>query len=141
MRISLVALQPDLDRHFLELLVADAEPSDLLAHAQDVPLADVEIHVDRIELNDGGELGRAVGSDQLAFRNQPRRDVAVERRLDLGVTEIEFGLGGVGPCLLQPGLRGIAVGGGVVERRLRCDLANRKLGWRSYSASACFNVA
>ena len=87
----------------------------------------IEIHVDRIELHDGGEHLRAAGADQLADRDLARRDDAVERRHHLGVVEIDLRLLGVGLRLEQFRLGGIAVGGGIVERRLRCGLAAHQL--------------
>ena len=141
MRIAFVGLQPDLDRHLLELRLGDAAPPHLGADVQHVLLADVEVHVDRIELDDGGELGRAAGADQLADRHQARGDDAVERRLHLGVAEIDGGLLGVGLRLLEPGR---------AESRLAVALSSAALvatwrlassAWRSNSASACFSVA
>ena len=65
---------------------------------QHVVLADVEIHIDRVELHDRGEHGRRVAADELADRHLPRGDDAVERRRDLGVAEIDL-------CLLVVDLR------------------------------------
>ena len=64
----------------------------LLADLQNLLLVDAEIDVDRIDLDDGGELGRPARPDEGAGIDQPRRDDARERRLDLGVAEIDFRL-------------------------------------------------
>ena len=49
----------------------------------------------RSGLDDGGELGRAIGPHQFAQRHQARRDDAVEGSLHLGVAEVERGLRGI----------------------------------------------
>ena len=38
-------------------------------------LVDVELHVERIELHDGGQLGRAAGADHGARIDEARRDM------------------------------------------------------------------
>ena len=83
-----------------------------------VLLADVEVHVDRIELHDGREHGRRrAAADILADRNLPRRHDTVERRRDMGVVVVELGELGVGVGLVVGGLRGIAVGQRLIVRR------------------------
>src|SRR5215831_592150 len=82
----------------------------------------------RSGLDDGGELGGAIGAHQFAQRHLARSDDAVEGSLYLGVTEVELGLRGIDLRLLEPGARRIAISRCVVERLLRCDLAARELG-------------
>ena len=80
-RIALFGLQPDLDRDFLEVLGRQPALADLGADAQHVLLADVEIHVDRIDLHDGGQHGRrGAAADIGADRDLARGDDAVEGR-------------------------------------------------------------
>src|SRR5262249_43905700 len=79
-------------------------------------------------LDDGGELGRAIGAHQFAQRHQARRDEAVEGSLHLRVAEGELGLRGIDLRLLEPGARGVAIRRRVVERLLRRDLAAREIG-------------
>src|SRR6516225_12103393 len=79
-------------------------------------------------LDDGGELGGAIGAHQFAQRHQARRDDAVEGSLHLRVAEIELGLRGIDLRLLEPGARGVAIGRRIVERLLRRDLAAREIG-------------
>ena len=51
-----------------------------------VLFADIEIHPDRIELDDGGEHGRrVVAADIFADRDLARGHDAVERRRHLGI--------------------------------------------------------
>ena len=116
----------------------DAERRISARMLQHVLLADVEVHVDRVDLDDGGELGRAIGADQLADRHLSRRHDAVERRLHLGVAEL------IAACLVSTcacfslAARRIPVGRGIVERDLGGDLAARRgrSGARSRPPSA-----
>jgi hypothetical protein len=49
----------------------------------------------RSGLDDGGELGGAIGAYQFAQRHLARGDDAVEGSLHLGVAEVERGLRGI----------------------------------------------
>ena len=76
-------------------------------------------------LDDGGELGGAIGAHQFAQRHQARRDDAVEGSLYLGVAEVERGLRGIDLRLLQCRLRA-GLGG---PRLLELELVRSRL-WR-----------
>jgi len=66
---ALFVHQADIERYLAELL--DGEPAlELVADVEDVLLAHVEFDVDRVELDDGGELGRDAVADQFADRDQ-----------------------------------------------------------------------
>src|SRR5262245_8053500 len=79
-------------------------------------------------LHDRCELGRAIGSQHLAQRDQSRCDDAIERSLDFRVAEVERGLCGIDLCLLEPSPRGVAIGRCVIERLFRGDVPARELG-------------
>jgi hypothetical protein len=97
-------------------------PSHARADCLDVARADVEVHPDRLQLEDVGEFGRGIGADEFANRNEPLGDGAVEGRRDLRIAVIDPGLLKV--CLV------------LFDRRLPCS-AN----WRSNSASDCTSCA
>src|SRR5262245_27523012 len=82
----------------------------------------------RSGLDDGGEVGGAIGPHQFAQRHQARRDDAVEGSLHLRVAKVERGLRGIDLRLLEPGPRRVAIGGCIVERLLRRNLAAREVG-------------
>ena len=65
---------------------------------------------------------------QLPQRDTTRGDNAVEGGLNLGIAEVQRGLGGIDLCLLEAGSRGVAIGRCVIERLLRRDLAAREFG-------------
>ena len=95
---------------------------------QHLLLADREGGVDRIELHDGGELGRPGDADQTAHRYEMRGDHAVERRGDLRVAEVDRGDRHPGLIVLYLGLVGIALGAGLVDLRLRGEVALAQRG-------------
>ena len=123
-----VVLQPDLDRNRRHFLLADAEPAHLRPDLENFLLADGEVHIDRVGLHDGGELGRAIGSHQLAQRHLARRHDPVEGGLHLRIAEVERGLLGLDLGLLQLRRRRVLIGRGIVERDLGGDLAARQVG-------------
>ena len=57
-RIAVLGLQADLDRQPRQLVRRDAAATRFGADPDDVLLVDIEVHIDRIERDDGGELGR-----------------------------------------------------------------------------------
>src|SRR5262249_25421959 len=105
-----------------------AEAPHVSANVQHFLFVDIEVHVNRSSLDDGGELGGAIGPHQFAQRHQARCNDAVEGSLYLGVAEVERGLRGIDLRLLEPGPRRVAIGRGIVERLLRGDLAAREIG-------------
>ena len=121
------ALQPDLDRKLLEIASGQPLARRLGSYPQDVLLIDIEGHVDRIELHDGGKLGRRSGADQFADRDEMGADDAVERRGDIGIAEIDGGDLGVDLGLLQVGLGIVARRGGLIEGGLRDRLPRNQV--------------
>ena len=92
-RIALLALQPDLDRD-----VGQVRSCAMRRRAwrgffdrQDLRLAQGEIDVERIGLDDRRELGRPGDADQRADIDEVIGDDAVERREHLGVAEVDLG--------------------------------------------------
>ena len=67
---AVLCLQSDFDRILFELLRGDAEAPHVRANVQRLLLVDVEVHVNRSGLDDGGELGGGIGPHQLAQRHQ-----------------------------------------------------------------------
>lgn len=124
MRITGLGLQADLDRQLTQLSDGNASPSRLFANPQHVLFVDVEINPDRIELHDGGKLGRRRGrADEFADRDQMGGDDTVERCRHIGVTVIDLGDPRVDLSLLQIRLRVVAVRRRLIERGLRHRLA------------------
>ena len=95
MRIIGFVLQCHFDRHAEHVGLRLAGRGKVAAHVQDVALADGEVHLDRILLDDGRKHGRGAGADELAERDLARRHPAVERRRHFGVAEIDRRLLGV----------------------------------------------
>ena len=138
MRIAGLGLQADLDRNLLRSSRVNAALRHVGAHAQHVLLADVEVHVDRIELHDGGEHGRRRrAADILADRDLARRDDAVERRRDLGVVEVELGQLRVDLRLVRVAC-GVARGQRLVVVGLGRGLPRHQLGLPLEVACVCF---
>jgi len=80
MRKAAFGLQSNLDRDFHQILACQSALSGVGADTQHILLADVEVHVDRLLLNDGGENGRRAGTaNKFADRDLPRRHDTVER--------------------------------------------------------------
>ena len=97
MRVVAFGLQPDFNgKHFTRLALAVSTAArEVGANSQHVALADVENHVHRVELHDGGQHRRTVGIGteyELAQRDFPLDYDAVERRGHLSVAEIDLGL-------------------------------------------------
>jgi hypothetical protein len=61
-----LGLQADLDRQLPEIVRRHARAAGFLPDPQHVLFVDVEIHLDRIERHDGGELRRRRRADQFA---------------------------------------------------------------------------
>ena len=120
-RIAGLVLQADFDGDLLQILRGDPAFGHVGADAQHVLLADVEIDVDRIELDDRRKRRGAGAPTSSPDRHLPRGDDAVERRLDLRIAEIELGLLDIGRRLLLLGRVGIALGRRLVEILLRGD--------------------
>ena len=137
----MVGLQSDFDRILFELLRGDAEAPHVRANVQRLLLVDVEVHVNRSGLDDGGELGGAIGPHQLSQRHEARRDNPVKGSLHLRITKVERGLRDIDLCLLEPrpckSRLAVALSSACFDATWR--LASSAC--RSYSASARFNVA
>ncbi len=58
MRTAVFGLQSDLYRHHLDVIGREPASRDIFADTQDILLADVEVHMDRVMLNDRGEHRR-----------------------------------------------------------------------------------
>jgi len=72
---------------------------------QNVLFAHVEIYIDRIVLNDGGEQRRRrAAADELPDRHLPRRDDAVERGGHVSILEVQGGQSCVDFRLFETGL-------------------------------------
>ena len=127
MRISLLALKSDLNRNFLQVFTGKASLFDPCADALNVGLADCEVHVDRVELNDGGERSGAAGADKLTQRDVAGRHNAIERRFHLRIAKVELGLLDIDLRLLLLGDRRVLRSRCLVERRLARDVFRRKI--------------
>ena len=96
----------------------------------------LNVDVDRIELDDGGELGRDAVADQFADRDQMLADDTVERRQHHGVAQVGLGDRQVAFLVFDVGPCRIALGLGDIEGRLRRHvlpqqrLLARELGFR-----------
>jgi hypothetical protein len=64
-------LRTDLDRDRAEILDRQALASQLLADLQNLLLVDAEVDVDRIDLDDGRQLGRPSRTDEGAGIDEP----------------------------------------------------------------------
>ena len=116
MGVAGLGLEPDIDRdvaHVAELKVAGAQ---IGADALDHRLADREIDIDRSDLHDGGKLGiGARGTHHLPDGDEVRRNLPVERRLDLGIGVVDRGKLCARGGVVEIGLRGIPFRLGIVE--------------------------
>src|SRR5579885_1848155 len=126
-RIALLGLQSDFNRHAEQGRRRLALLCKGRAYLQYVAFAGVEVHPDRVKLHDGGKYGRRARADQFADRDLPCRDYAVERRLHVGVTEIDLGLLFIGLGRLQVGLRRIARRQGLIIGHLGRNLSLKKI--------------
>src|SRR2546430_13197627 len=66
-------------------LSRSSPPHGFCPNAQHILFVDVEIDVDRIKLNDGGELGRRRHANEFSDRDEMRADDAIEWRDDIGI--------------------------------------------------------
>ena len=124
MRVAGFGLQADLDLDLAQIRPRQAAPRHFGAQPFDVDFADVEVDVDRIELNDRRKLGRSrAAADVLANRHLMRRNDPVERRFDMGVVDVE--LGELRACL---GLREVRLRGVARRQQLVVLLLARALG-------------
>src|SRR5262249_38836226 len=64
MRIAVLGVEPDIDRDWTEILARHALGGQGGAIALQFLIGDIEVHVDRIELQDRRECGRTVRADQ-----------------------------------------------------------------------------
>ena len=124
MRKSLIRLQGNLNGQLtLEVGRADAAARQVRTNTKDVLLANAEVHVDRIELNDGGKQGRrGPGADQFVKRHLAGRYDTIKRRHHMCVAEIDRRLFDIGSRPIDIGLGQIARGPRAVERRLGRNL-------------------
>ena len=92
MRIALLVAQPDLDGGFPNgCLRFHAELAHRLPHLKRVALVEVEVDVNRQQLIERRELGRAARADKIARVDQTLADAPGERRGNASVTEIDLG--------------------------------------------------
>ena len=96
MRVAVFVHQADLDRDFCEIRLVQPALTHCRADAQHVLLADAEGRVDRVDLDQAGELGVRRPADQRADRDEMLGHHTVERGYDLGVAEIDPGDGHAG---------------------------------------------
>ena len=106
--------QLHLDRHALGIVAARRA---FLAHRQELALRHREGHVHRVLADDGGQRA-ALRPDEVADREVAAADPAGDRRLDVGVAEIELGRGQVRLLPAQVGLGLAGAAGGLVQPRL-----------------------
>jgi hypothetical protein len=103
-----------------------ADSATLRLYDDDIGFARRKGHIDRILADDRRELaGRRV--DQIAHGEIGKSDAAVDRRTDLGVTEIDLRLLEQRLRLQHVGLRGLLVGGALIDRGLRDVLVLHQL--------------
>ncbi len=118
-----ICLQRDLDGHLAnDVRGGDAVLRHRGADCLHVMLADGEIHPDRVELVDRCELGRRIGADEFADRDETLRHSAIERRRNLRITGIDLRLLKIGLVLLDRSLIDVTVCARLVEICLRRDL-------------------
>ena len=129
-RKSRLRLRSDLDRDRAQVLQRQPLFAQLLADLEYLLLVDVEVHVDRIDLDDGGELRWRAGADESTRVDQSRRDDAREWRLDVGVGEIDLGLLHLALGLVErsarDGVRGASAG--QCAARARGDRERQRAG-------------
>ena len=88
-RVPALGLQADLDRN-LELGDIPAPRTEGRAYLLHVPLANIEPHPDRLELDYAGELTRLIAADKLPERYQSRSDHPVKGSRDGRVAQIDL---------------------------------------------------
>ena len=132
---ALFVHQADIERYLAEFLDGQAL-LELVADIEDVLLAHVEFDVDRVELDDGGELGRVAVADQFADRDQMLGDDAVERRHHGRVAQVGLGDDEVAFLVLDIGPRRIALG--LAWSKVFCAVTfwRNSVSWRVNSAWA-----
>ena len=129
MLIIRVRLQGDLDRNVPQILHPQPAAGQRRPDIQNIALADVEIHVDRVVLHDRRQhRWRRGAADVLADRNQPCCDDAVERRRNLRIVVIDLGKLRIVARLVEGRLRGIARRQGLIVVRLGGRLVTQQLG-------------
>ena len=124
---ALLDHQPDLAGDFVDVLQRQVALGHVGADPQHILLAHVEGHPDRIDLDDGGELGRRGDADQGAHRLEMVGDHPVEGRLHLGVAEIDRGDVDPGLGIQDVGIQRVALRPGLVEVRLGAVAFRRQI--------------
>ena len=119
MREAFLVHQADGERHLAQLFDGETAVGQVLADPEDVLLAHVEVDIDRVELDDGRELGGGRGADQLADRDQMLGHDAVERSRDGRIAEVGLGNDEIALGILDIGPRRVALGLGLIEGVLR----------------------
>ena len=123
-RIALLALQPDLNRDVGQVGGAqcDAVLGEVSLDRQDLRLAQGEIDVERIGLDDRRKLGRPGDADQRADIDEVIGDDAVERGEHLGVAEVDLGEPDGGLRVQDVGRRLVPLGLPLLRRRLAGEI-------------------
>jgi hypothetical protein len=104
-RISGFRLQSDLHRNLPQIVGRQSAARHVGPDVQNVLFAHVEIYIDRIMLNDGGEQRRRrAAADELPDRHLPRRYDAVKRGGHVRIFEVQGGQPRVDLRLRETGL-------------------------------------
>jgi hypothetical protein len=123
MGIARLGLQADIDGDVMDLAQQSVASAELRLDTLHDRLADREVHVDRLDLHNGGELGQLPGgADHLPDGDEMGRHLAVERRLHLGIGVVDGGELRAGDGIVEIGLGGIPFRLGLVEIGLGIDV-------------------
>ncbi len=92
----------------------------LAREGQEVGSAHVEVEMDRVERDQGGQqrgraAGKATAGDRGADRDLVRADAAAEGGDDAAVLDVELGVADLGPGVVDRGLSGAYIGGALVN--------------------------
>jgi hypothetical protein len=120
-RVAGFGLQPDLDGKCLEIVRRHPAPAASSRIRSNVLFIDVEIHPDRIERHDGGELRRRRGADEFADGARCALTTPSNGRGHIGITVIDRCDLGIDLGLKQVRLRVIARG--VEVSSVACETA------------------
>ncbi len=98
-----------------------------LAKRGEVALGEREGHADRPDLRDRHQTGRIVDADEIARRHADGADAAADRRLDLGVVELQIVGSQLSLVGLDVRLRDLVIGHRLVELLARAGVAFAQL--------------
>src|ERR1700745_2656842 len=88
------------------------------ANSKQILCAEIEAHVNRIELNDRREPRRGTGADQFTSWREVACDTPVEGPLNMGLAEVHGCQGAARLRLHYGALRGVALRLSLIERSL-----------------------